>query len=332
MLSQNYKSTFSKTCTGWACYGFNGKEKDDEWSGTTGADYNYDARIYDSRIGRFLSIDPLVKRYPNGSPYSGFNDNPIIFNDPSGKGGVVTITGGLISPNSLNVNISSTMYLYQTGDTKLDIQSALDNLAGAQKVEKDNEGFYTFTAIRTQTMKLGGASSDVKTFSVTYKYSVKIKVVTSDEAKTEIEKNNPAINCYEVKGNLYSKGHTDENTGMLDLNGLNDLTQVGIKSPRGLKLIFHELWHGMVGGEHKTNSMRTLSTNGDINLTETDIQDLINKMNVNPKSSTEVKNVTVGGAKSHLMTNEEYNNSQVNEEGKKMDVSGTDTDPNKNKK
>ena len=39
-------------------YGFNGKERYDEWNGV-GAMYDYGFRIYDSRIAKFLSVDPL---------------------------------------------------------------------------------------------------------------------------------------------------------------------------------------------------------------------------------------------------------------------------------
>ena len=50
-------------------YGFNGKRKDDAINGN-GVDYDYGMRIYDARIGRFLSVDPLFKGYPWNSPYS----------------------------------------------------------------------------------------------------------------------------------------------------------------------------------------------------------------------------------------------------------------------
>ncbi len=40
-------------------YGFNGKENDNEVKGT-GAQYDYGFRIYDPRLGRFLSVDPLT--------------------------------------------------------------------------------------------------------------------------------------------------------------------------------------------------------------------------------------------------------------------------------
>ena len=45
-------------------------------------DYSADWREYDSRLGRWLSKDPVVK--PWESPYAGFANNPIVFVDPSG--------------------------------------------------------------------------------------------------------------------------------------------------------------------------------------------------------------------------------------------------------
>ncbi len=41
-------------------YGFNGKENDAEVKGETNS-LDFGERIYDPRIGRFLSIDPLSK-------------------------------------------------------------------------------------------------------------------------------------------------------------------------------------------------------------------------------------------------------------------------------
>jgi len=41
-------------------YGFNGKEKDSEVSGE-GNSYDYGFRIYNPRLGKFLSVDPLYK-------------------------------------------------------------------------------------------------------------------------------------------------------------------------------------------------------------------------------------------------------------------------------
>lgn len=66
-------------------HGFNGMEKDDEIHGSTGTSYDFGARLYDSRVGRWLSLDPLAVDYPDQSPYSFAADNPIYLIDPNGK-------------------------------------------------------------------------------------------------------------------------------------------------------------------------------------------------------------------------------------------------------
>jgi RHS repeat-associated protein len=57
-------------------YGFQGQEKDDELKGE-GNSINYAFRVYDPRIGRFLSIDPLTEKYPFYSPYHFSSNQPI---------------------------------------------------------------------------------------------------------------------------------------------------------------------------------------------------------------------------------------------------------------
>jgi len=57
-------------------FGFNGKENDNEVKGI-GNQQDYGMRIYDPRIGRFLSVDPLTKNYPWYTPYSFAGNKPI---------------------------------------------------------------------------------------------------------------------------------------------------------------------------------------------------------------------------------------------------------------
>lgn len=49
-------------------FGFNGKENDNESKGL-GNQQDYGMRIYDPRLGRFLSIDPLSYKYQSLTPY-----------------------------------------------------------------------------------------------------------------------------------------------------------------------------------------------------------------------------------------------------------------------
>ena len=57
-------------------YGFNGKEQDTEVKGI-GNQYDYGFRIYDPRLGRFLSTDPLFQSYPFYTPYQFAGNKPI---------------------------------------------------------------------------------------------------------------------------------------------------------------------------------------------------------------------------------------------------------------
>ena len=65
-------------------YGFNGKENDNEVKGE-GNQQDYGMRIYDTRLGKFLSIDPLTRSYPNLSPYPFAMNRPIDGIDLDGK-------------------------------------------------------------------------------------------------------------------------------------------------------------------------------------------------------------------------------------------------------
>jgi RHS repeat-associated protein len=58
-------------------FGFNGKENDNEVHGSVGTFQDYGMRAYDTRVGRFFSVDPIGKDYPWYSPYQ-FAGNKVI--------------------------------------------------------------------------------------------------------------------------------------------------------------------------------------------------------------------------------------------------------------
>ena len=64
-------------------FGYNGMEKDKEIKGD-GNSYTTEFRQYDPRLGRWLSLDPLMGKFPNVSPYVAFDNNPVYYIDPYG--------------------------------------------------------------------------------------------------------------------------------------------------------------------------------------------------------------------------------------------------------
>lgn len=88
-ISDYYPFGFKMESRSWAATGldykfaFNGKEQDSEVSGS-GNSYDYGFRIYNPRLGKFLSVDPLTKSYPWYTPYQFAGNMPIAAIDLDG--------------------------------------------------------------------------------------------------------------------------------------------------------------------------------------------------------------------------------------------------------
>jgi len=105
-LSQGYTASFSSYTNYYAFgmmqpgrnsnptnyrFGFNGKENDNEVKGV-GNQQDYGFRIYDPRIAKFLSVDPITKDYPELTPYQFASNTPIMAIDIDGLEGTVPLT------------------------------------------------------------------------------------------------------------------------------------------------------------------------------------------------------------------------------------------------
>lgn len=76
MVMPGRKYVAPSTGSGGYRYGFNGKENDNEVK-SEGNQQDYGMRIYDPRLGRFLSVDPITKDYPELTPYQFASNRPI---------------------------------------------------------------------------------------------------------------------------------------------------------------------------------------------------------------------------------------------------------------
>jgi RHS repeat-associated protein len=85
-------------------YGFNGKEKDNEDYGE-GNEYDYGFRIYNPRIGRFLSVDPLTNKYPELTPFQFASNSPIENSDLDGKESISEIEHALARKAEVQIKV-----------------------------------------------------------------------------------------------------------------------------------------------------------------------------------------------------------------------------------
>ncbi len=136
-------------------YGFNGMEKDNEMKGK-GNSYDYGARMYDPRVGRWFSLDPYRQKYSSVSPYHfGFN-NPIITIDPNGKENIVVVGMDKANNNQYNFVQSGLLkvkdYLKQDETTTIMIYS-------------DNETKKFNAEFKSSVHKLYGDAVNVVEFS-----------------------------------------------------------------------------------------------------------------------------------------------------------------------
>jgi RHS repeat-associated protein len=116
MPGRSYSSTAYK-------YGFNGKEKDDEVSGT-GNQYDYGFRIYNPRIAKFLSVDPLTKSYPMLTPYQFASNTPIMAIDLDGLEAVI------VNKNNNTITIIANIIFVTKGSK---------NVQGTTELKKETE-------------------------------------------------------------------------------------------------------------------------------------------------------------------------------------------------
>mgnify|MGYP000681116197 CR=1 FL=1 len=111
-------------------YGFGGHEKDDEIK-SSGNSYDFGARMYDPRIGKWFSTDPFEKSYVPISPYAFALNNPIKLIDEDGN--VVTDENGnpvtISAPVEQEDGTYASTFIFTEG-TSMDVADNFTNNGG----------------------------------------------------------------------------------------------------------------------------------------------------------------------------------------------------------
>ena len=98
-------------------FGLNGKEKTNEIHNAMGTNVDFGDGMYDPRVGRWLSMDPMASKYPGSSPYLFGANSPIITVDPNGGENVVYLV--LLNPNSTKLSKKEAGYIAALTNARL---------------------------------------------------------------------------------------------------------------------------------------------------------------------------------------------------------------------
>ena len=152
-------------------YGFNGKENDKE----TG-EQDYGMRIYDPRIAKFLSVDPIANKYPELTPYQFASNTPIQAIDLDGLEKYSVSN----SENNKIVTYSAKIAIFTSRETG-------GNAANSNKIIEDARSYYNDLNLKllatkypidfkfdklgnVTTVGLGSLNSDFYTFQFDVQY------------------------------------------------------------------------------------------------------------------------------------------------------------------
>jgi RHS repeat-associated protein len=199
-------------------YGFNGKENDNEVKGN-GNQQDYGMRIYDPRLGRFLSVDPKVREFSYWSPYLFAANSPLKYIDIDGEGpGDVIVTKHKMHK--------------ENGKTIIEVEASVNvkikilNLSSQPNIDVDKIGYLSTKGLGDE---FGGESNYQITQSLMYdggihkkptevtvnakiNYNVSYEIINSLDDKSISSSDNVVILVDKIK-----------NQGKLDAGGLTNV-------------------------------------------------------------------------------------------------------------
>ena len=176
-------------------FGFNGKENDDEVYGVKGSFQDYGMRMYDTRLARFASADPLIikeQQYPELTSYQFASNTPIQAIDLDGLEALVMVqatsksTGHTVllvaNYTEIGVNDKGEKLYRRTGYTQYDLTS--NSAMRTRFHENTDVGYVNLKDVSIQELRsLKGFDGIVQ---ITNNDVGEDKTYTENEIKTEL--------------------------------------------------------------------------------------------------------------------------------------------------
>jgi RHS repeat-associated protein len=208
----------------------------DEW-----AKQDYGFRISDPRIGRFLSVDPLMKGYPELTTYQFASNTPIMAIDLDGlemKVSTRVENGVTINTITLDVDILDA-YQCDQGYSKKCLKQTFspENLEKTSLLLSSNP-IYNRDLNEQYEFKFG--SVNVFTAEKIGESKSPFKIVLTRLTEDYFERNYEGITF----GQVENKFQTQENTVYMDLEAV--LNEYGVNSKSAFfSILAHEIGHAM---------------------------------------------------------------------------------------
>jgi RHS repeat-associated protein len=255
-------------------YGFNGKENYNEVKGE-GNPQDYGMRVYDPRVGRFLSVDPLTKTYPYYTPYQFSSNMPIAAIDRDGLEAKVSFSYGVIGKDrtwmrfSSSVNIKvQIINLSAISDGDLNLQAIQQNLSadlsdklgGSATVNMKIPYVFKSTGNYITSVTEASKAEEIKEYSITYDTYVTADVsIVNDISKIPRDAFVFAIvDDVKNESGMDTQGQADaQKSGKVAIGEVGNFEGTKVNK-EGRQLVLHELLHlfGAVD-TYKDNSTNT---------------------------------------------------------------------------
>jgi len=270
-------------------YGFNGMEKDDELNGE-GNSLDFGARIYDSRLGRWMSVDPLAHTYPSLTPYHGIGNNPILFKDIDGRrlllpyrsdDGAEWSKFKAISESRFDGLVTITRERMETGRTRTDLINGKPVIIKEEYWEVKMN--YNEDAIHGEALKrLKEKELDATTDLIANEKGKIKEDLEKDYAYSTLNKMTNKTDEIHAKFNLFDKGYdiglfAGDNSGVQQIN-VGILSQILSKS-KGLSfnILFHEISEGFEYAAQKKIGGNLSYAHSHLKAIENQVEDLNSK-------------------------------------------------------
>lgn len=202
-------------------FGFNGMEEDNEVKGA-GNSLDFGARIYDPRLGRWLSVDPLVKDYPSWSPFNGFLNNPVIIIDPTGEGGKVSKVRDVNTGTVTGIKVQATIYVYSDQEK---VNANIHSYASAMKDNIENN-WNSMAVVNDGSISQEPSTTPWKVTGQEYNVEFEVQVipVSPKEAKKLADRNKDKsvnfIRLYEGDESFNIGSRVNGNSGFIDVDDI----------------------------------------------------------------------------------------------------------------